>query len=188
MPTPIDPETVRAFVAAGHSDLERVQAMLAEQPELLDMPHEWSPGDTETAVQAAAHVGNRPIAELLLARGAPLAICTAAMLGRTADVERLLAEDPERIDEHGAHRIPLLAHAALSGDPELVALLHGRGARDGVAFAFHNAARRGNAAIARYLLENDAPDLTWTDFQGRTAAEVAEAGGHDEVLALIRAR
>lgn len=181
----LDPETVRAFVIAGHADLARVREMLDERPELLDAAHAWQPGDTETAIQAAAHVGNRPIAELLLARGAPLALCTAAMLGRVDDVERLLAEEPARIAERGAHGIPLLAHAALSGDAALVALLHGRGAREGVSFALHNAARAGDAAIVRYLMEHDAPDLGWTDFAGKTAAEVAAAGGHDEVLALL---
>jgi len=187
--TPIpDPDTVREFVIAAHADLERVRSMLAEQPELLDAAHPWQPGDTESAIQAAAHVGNRPIAELLLARGAPLALCTAAMLGRADDAERLLAEDPARIDERGAHGIPLLAHAALSGDGALVAMLHGRGAREGVSFALHNAARGGHASLVRYLLDHDAPDLAWTDFQGRTAAEVAEAGGHTEVVALLSGR
>jgi len=182
---PLDPETVRAFVAAGHADLPRVRALLAENPALRDVEHPWAPGDTETALGAASHVGNRAIAEFLLAEGAPLTISAAAMLGRTADVERLLEEEPSRIAERGAHGIPLLAHAALSGDVDLVALLHGRGAREGVSFALHNAARSGDADIVRYFMEHDAPDLGWTDFAGKTAAEVAAAGGHDAVLALL---
>lgn len=185
MPDSLPPDVVRTFVAAGHGDLASVQALLAEHPTLLDVGHEWRPGDVETAVQAAAHVGNVPIATFLVDHGAPLSICTAAMLGRTADIERLLAEDAARIDELGAHGIPLLAHAALSGDVDVVALLHGRGARLGVSFALHNAARGGNAPIVRYLMANDTPDLTWQDYQGKTAREVAEAEGHDEVLALL---
>lgn len=181
----IDPDVIRTFVAAGHGDIATVRTLLAEHPSLLNAGHEWRPGDVETAVQAAAHVGNRPIAEFLLGQGAPLSVCTAAMLGRREDVDRLLADDPARIDEPGAHGIPLLAHAALSGDADLIASLHGRGAREGVSFALHNAARRGDEAVVRYLLENDAPDLAWQDFQGRTAREVAEAGGHDAVVALL---
>ena len=185
MPEPISPDLVRAFVIAGHSDLNAVRSMLVEHPELLDMGHEWRPGDVETAVMAAAHVGNAAIAEFLVEAGAPLSICTAAMLGRTTDIERLLADDRARIAERGAHAIPLLAHAALSGDADVVALLHGRGAREGVSFALHNAARGGNAPIFRYLMANDTPDLAWQDFPGKTAREVAEAGGHDEVVALL---
>jgi len=185
MPEPLSPDLVRAFVIAGHSDLNAVRSMLVEHPALLDMGHEWRPGDVETAVMAAAHVGNTPIAEFLLDAGAPLSICTAAMLGRTADIDRLLAEDAARIEAFGAHGIPLLAHAALSGDVDVVTLLHGRGARLGVSFALHNAARGGNAPIVRYLMANDTPDLTWQDYQGKTAREVAEAGGHDDVVALL---
>lgn len=181
----LDPDLVRTFVGAGHGDLATVQRLLAEHPALLDAGHAWRPGDIETAVQAAAHVGHDAIATFLLDAGAPLAIPTAAMLGRTADVERLLAEDPSRIDERGAHGIPLLAHAALSGDADLVARLHRRGAREGVSFALHNAARGGHAGIVRYLLEHDTPDLAWQDFQGQTARQVAEAGGHAAVLALL---
>ncbi|MEO8082218.1 MAG: ankyrin repeat domain-containing protein [Ardenticatenales bacterium] len=182
---PIAPDIVRTFVAAGHSDLATVQTLLAQHPTLLNVGHEWRPGDIETAVQAAAHVGNRPIAEFLLGQGAQLSICTAAMLGRADEVDRLLADDPARIGEPGAHGIPLLAHAALSGDADLVASLHGRGAREGVSFALHNAARRGIEPIVRYLLANDTPDLAWQDFQGKTAREVAEAGGHSAVVALL---
>ncbi|HQZ70975.1 MAG TPA: hypothetical protein PK826_06595, partial [Anaerolineae bacterium] len=56
-PTNLDPETVRAFVIAGHGNLETVQTMLAETPALRDAAHEWRPGDTETALAGAAHVG-----------------------------------------------------------------------------------------------------------------------------------
>jgi len=178
-------DLVRAFVIAGHGDLATVRSMLAAHPSLRDAGHAWQPDDVETAIMAAAHVGQAPIATFLLDAGAPLAIHTAAMLGRTADVERLLAEDPARLDTRGAHGIPLLAHAALSGDADLVARLHGRGAREGVSFALHNAAGRGHAEIVRYLLANDTPDLTWQDYQGKTAREAAAAGGHDEVVELL---
>jgi hypothetical protein len=83
---PLSPEWVREFVIAGHGDLAKVQAMLSETPSLLNAAHEWKPGDTETAIQGASHVGNAAIAEYLLAWNAPLAIYTAAMLGRVAAV------------------------------------------------------------------------------------------------------
>ncbi len=53
-----------------------------------------------TAIQAAAHTGQRAIAEYLLAKGARLEVCTAAMLGDVAEVE--VAAPPEAL-----YRAPL---------------------------------------------------------------------------------
>lgn len=179
-------DQIREFVIAGHGDLPKVQAMLAEMPALLDRAYAWSESDHETAIQAAAHVGHAPIAGFLLAQGAALAIPTAAMLGRRADVERLLAEDPARSGEAGAHGIPLLAHAAFSGDAELVRFLHERGARSGASMALAHAAQSGHLAVARWLVENAGPDLTWKNWQGKTALDLAEAAGHGEIANLLR--
>ena len=80
MSTIANTDAIREFVIAGHGNLDRVKEMLAEHPELLSVAHEWQPGDTETALQGASHVGNCAIAEYLLTQGAPLDICAAAML------------------------------------------------------------------------------------------------------------
>lgn len=183
----LTPDRIRGFVIAGHGDLETVKAMLAASPELLNTPFEWRPGDFETAIQGAAHVGQPAIAEYLLAQGAPLELCTAAMLGRRADVERLLAAHPDGASAVGAHGIPLLAHAALSGDAELVADLWARGARAGASMALHHAARLGHAGLVRWLLDHADPDLGWRDFQGKTALESAMGRGDDAMATLLRA-
>src|SRR5690606_33725007 len=106
-----------------------------EKPVLLSLSYEWQPGDTESALQAAAHVGSRAVAEYLLEQGATLDICTAAMLGWRDEVERFLQHDPAAINRHGAHGIPLLTHAALSGDVALVESLYRRGATTGATLA-----------------------------------------------------
>lgn len=179
-------DQVQAFVAASHGDLAAVQTLLAAEPGLLHRAHPWSESDHETAIQAAAHVGNAAIAEFLLARGAALAIPTAAMLGRRADVDRLLAEDPARSREAGAHGIPLLAHAAFSGDAGLVGRLYQLGAQAGADMALAHAAQRGHTAVARWLLANARPNPGWRNWQGKTALELAEAAGQAEVAALLR--
>lgn len=184
--TTITPERVREFVIAGHSDLARVKQMLAETPGLLNIANKWREGDTETAVQAAAHVGNQAIAAYLLEQGAPLEICTAAMLGRIEDVEAFLESDPESIHATGAHNIPLLAHAVLSGDVSLVQMLYERGAKAGVSFALSNAVRRGDTAVAEWLLEHADPDLTWTDFQGKTVWDIAAEREDNAMMTLLR--
>lgn len=181
-------DQIREFVIAGHGHLPQVQALLAEMPALLNLAYAWSETDHETAVQAAAHVGSAPTAEFLLAQGAPLAIPTAAMLGRRAEVDRLLAEDPARLAERGAHGIPLLAHAAFSGDAALVADLYARGAREGAALALSNAAASGHLEVVRWLADHAAPDLAWKNWQDKTPLTVAAEAGHAAVAEFLRSR
>jgi ankyrin repeat protein len=184
-PTPLTNDQIRAFVLAGHSNLGQVQSMLADFPALLDAAYEWKANDRETAIQAAAHIGNVAIAEYLLDQGAPLAICTAAMLGRRADVERMVRADSQQISAVGAHCIPLLTHAALSGDLDLVQWLVRRGAHDGMSAALLNAVSKGHADLTRWLLENGNPDLSLRNFQGQTPLEVAQARGFDTIARLL---
>jgi ankyrin repeat protein len=181
-----DVEEIRTFVIAGHGNLEKVKQMLAARPELLNIAHEWGPGDTETALQGAAHVGNAPIAEYLLSQGAPLDICTAAMLGRRANVEAFLAQDSASIHAKGAHGIPLLSHVALSGDVGLAAMLHQRGATTGSTLALSLAVSKGHVEMVRWLLENGSPDLAWKNFQGKTALTTAVENGNENIAALLR--
>ncbi len=180
-------DLVREFVLAGHGNLPRIQEMLAGTPDLLNAAYEWKEDDHETALQGAAHVGNRPIAEYLLAQGAPLDICAAAMLGRQDDVERFVAEDPQQINANGAHGIPLLTHAALSGDVALVSWLMEQGTRTGVSAALHNAVSKGHTELVEWLLQHADPDLGWTNFQGKTALTVATERGSEPIVQLLRA-
>ncbi len=182
----LSPDLVREFVIAGHGNLPKVKSMLEEHPGLLNAAHTWTEKDRETAIQAAAQVGSVPVAEYLLSKGAPLAIYTAAMMGRKADVERLLREDPRNVETSGAHGIPLLAHAALSGNVEIVQLLYRKGSRQGVSNALHNAVRRDDRKMAEWLLENAKPDLSWKDYQGKTILTVATEKGYTEMVELLK--
>lgn len=184
--TEITPERIQEFVIAGHGNLDKVKAMLAETPELLGLAHQWRPGDTETALQGAAHVGNRAIAEYLLSLGAPLEITTAAMLGQLDRVREMLASDPKLAHYKGAHGIPLLPHAAFAGSAELMQLLADHGASEGASMALGFAASRGHLEVVKWLLHNTQPDLNWQNFQGKTALELATEAGHTAVADLIK--
>lgn len=179
-------ELVRRFVIAGHGNLDEVRALLADEPRLLNEATEWQPGDTETAIQAAAHMGSSDVAEFLLEQGAPLELPTAAMLGRREDVERLLAENPAAVHTPGAHGIPVLSHAAFSGDPALVALLYEAGAREGASLALFNAVRSNGGSVVTWLLNHANPDLGSRDYQGKTALDLALEGGDEELAGLLR--
>jgi uncharacterized protein len=159
--------------------------MLQEQPELLNVAYEWNTNDKETAIQAAAQVGSAAVAEFLLAKGAPLEICTAAMLGRSTEVRDRLNENPQTANEVGAHGIPLLPHAVWSGNLDLVQLVFERGATLGKDLALQNAVVKDNSEIVEWLLENAKPNANAKNFQGKTPLTVAKERRHEKVAQLL---
>jgi uncharacterized protein len=175
-------EQIRQFVIAGHGNLELVKTMLEQQPDLLEQRVEWRENDFETALQGAAHVGNRKIAEYLLSKGATLEITTAAMLGDHAQVQGFLAKDLNQIHHTGGHGITLLTHAVMSGDVALVRMLIGQGARSGADMALNIATDCGFIEIAREVL-GLSPDPTWKNFKGHSSLDLAQ--DKPEILALL---
>ena len=118
--TPLTQEQIRNFVLPAHGNLAIVKEQLAQEPRLLNEKYiEYD----ETALEAASHVGNRPIADFLLAQGAPMNLYTAAMYGLIDEVNQYLDESPELVNGNGVHGISLLYHAALSGNVDLVEML-----------------------------------------------------------------
>ncbi len=114
-PPALQPEQVREFVIAGHGNLERVKAMLADEPGLINATWDWGGGDFETALGGAAHVGSHEIARYLLANGAYMTLYAAAMLGELDLVKAVLAVQPDAHRYPGAHGIPLIVHAQKGG-------------------------------------------------------------------------
>lgn len=181
-------EQVREFVIAGHGNIDRVKQMLAENPGLLNSRYQWNENDFETAIQAAAQMGNKPIAEFLLQKGAPLEICTATMLGRRDEVERRLKQDPSQAKAAGAHNIPLLAHASFSDDPVLVQFVFRGGAILGANLALHNAILKGNSEIVQWLLDTAKPDINAKNYQGKTPFRVAVERKDERIERLLASR
>jgi hypothetical protein len=115
-PPALDSGFVREFVANAHADLAAVRDALARTPTLANAAWDWGGGDWETGLGAAAHMGRRDIAELLLAHGARIDLFAAAMLGEVELVHAILAAHPEMRDARGPHTIPLRAHAEAGGE------------------------------------------------------------------------
>jgi hypothetical protein len=113
---PLQSAKVNEIVLKAHGDIDAVRSLLEEQPALVNAAWDWGGGDWETALGAAAHMGRRDIAELLLDRGARLDLFAAAMLGETEIVRAALAAYPEIRDVQGPHGIPLVEHARKGGD------------------------------------------------------------------------
>lgn len=125
----LDSDLVREFVIAGHGNLERTRELLDQHPVLINAAWDWGGGDWETALGGASHMGNRPIAEFLLSRGARMDVFCAAATGKIEIVRAFLADDPKVVDLKGPHGIPLLRHAQAGKQDAVVELLVGRGGR-----------------------------------------------------------
>jgi hypothetical protein len=103
------------MVGASHGNVARVRELVAARPALARASFDWGFGDWETALGAASHVGNREIAELLLANGAHPTIFSAAMLGQLEIVKAFVAAGPNVQKTRGPHGISLLSHAKAGG-------------------------------------------------------------------------
>lgn len=124
---PLDRELVREFVVAAHGNIRDVEKLIEREPALVHAVLNWGGDDWESGLGAAAHVGNREIAELLLSKGAHMDIFTAAMLGELEIVKAIIARFPKMSVAKGAHGIPLIRHAERGGEqalPVLDFLLH----------------------------------------------------------------
>jgi ankyrin repeat protein len=184
----LTPERIRAFVLSAHGNLAKVQAMLAETPALLTAAHQWGENDFEDGLSAASHAGSKPIAEFLLQQGAPLTVCAAAMLGRIHEMTAFIEADPKQANARGAHGIPILFHAAMSGSREVVDYLYTHGCTEGYSFALHAAINAKDAAMVGWLLDHGASDLTVKNWEGKSLLQKAQENNLPEVVELLRSR
>jgi ankyrin repeat protein len=168
---PLPWPVINEYIAVSHGNFARMKELLALYPTVLHANASWD----ELAVEAGAHVGFKEGVRFLLDQGAPAALTTAAMMGMTAQVKKLLAEDPRRIWDCGAHNMPPMWFPAIGGGTpdhlEIAKLLLGAGA--GVdahkrgQTALHWAARGGQAEMVDLLLERGAsPNAKAKTMQG----------------------
>jgi hypothetical protein len=109
------PEMVREMVLVSHGNFKRVKELVDARPALSKAAVDWGFGDWEDALGAASHVGNREIAEYLLARGARPTLFSATMLGQIDVVKAFIAAQPGAQRIPGPHSISLLSHAKAGG-------------------------------------------------------------------------
>jgi len=182
-PEPVQ-EVIDEFVGVAHGDFTRVEELLDQYPTLVDVKATWG----ESPLEAAAQTGQRKIAELLLAHGAQLDICTAAMLGMTDQVATMLQADASKAHATGAHEIPVMYYPALYGHIEIAELLLAQGADinagSGKETALHAAASFGQAAMAEWLLGHGS-QVNLLDFDGKTPLRLAVERNHKDVGYLL---
>jgi hypothetical protein len=127
-----DPAVVREMVTVAHGNVGRVRELVEARPALARASWDWGFGDWETALGAASHMGNREIAEYLIAHGARPTIFSAAMLGQADVVKAFVSASPGVQRIRGPHGITLVAHAKAGGTPaaEVVRYLESLGDAD----------------------------------------------------------
>jgi hypothetical protein len=104
------------MVTVSHFDLKRVQQLVGARPSLARAAWDWGFGDWESALGAASHMGNRAIAEYLIANGARPSLFSSAMLGHLDVVKSFVSAQPGVQRIRGPHSISLLAHAKAGGE------------------------------------------------------------------------
>jgi len=110
------PELAREMVTVSHFDLNRVKDLVEARPSLARAAWDWGFGDWETPLGAASHMGNRPIAEYLISKGARPSLFSSTMLGHLEVVRAFVAAQPGAQRIRGPHSISLLAHAKAGGE------------------------------------------------------------------------
>jgi len=165
-------EIVEECVGNAHGNLARVRELVDKYPAVVNASAGWN----ETPVQAAAQMGNRPIIEFLVERGAPVDFFTACALGRLDQVKDELAADPGLATARGVHDLPPLYFAAIGGSAEVAELLLAAGAgvnqQSEAAAPIHGAVMGGSSEVVRWLLDHGA-DPALLDYKGRGARQLA---------------
>ncbi len=175
---------IDTFVLACHGNRAAVEAALAEHPALINTRSTQD----ETPLGAAAHVGNRGLAEFLLANGAAPELTASAMLGQTDVVLAAVDADPALANARGAHGISILFHAAVGGHEQLARDLVARGAQTTPALAgslLHAAVQTRQTSMASWALDLGA-DVQALDFAQQTPLQRAQAREDAEMIALLQ--
>jgi ankyrin repeat protein len=158
--------------------------MLAADPTLINTRSTLD----ETPLGAAAHVGNRAMAEYLLGEGAAPELTTSAMLGNDDEVRAAVASDPSLANAAGAHGIPILFHAVIGGNFNLAKYLVEQGAGaspEQAGSLLHAAVRAGHVEMAAWTLSLGA-DRNSLDYEQKTPIQRAEESGNAEMIALLQ--
>jgi len=117
-----DPMLVKDAVGASHGNFARIRELVEKQPAMARASIDWGFGDWETCIDAASHIGNKPIADFLLTNGARPTIFSAAMMGQIDAVKAFIAARPGTQKTLGPHGITLMSHAK-AGGPDAAAVV-----------------------------------------------------------------
>ncbi|HEX5322774.1 MAG TPA: ankyrin repeat domain-containing protein [Capsulimonadaceae bacterium] len=180
------------LTTASHDEYETVRGLLDKKPELVACMNSLDPAKPAERPQgAAAHMGCRPVLELMLERGVDMDIFMACALNRADSVRAFLERDPSLANARGSHKIPLLMHVRGVEAAEVLVeygadLNEYKHKRRG---PLHQAVRVGDIAIVKLLVEHGA-DVNMVGagyfMDGITPLVIAQSLGRTEIAAYLR--
>jgi uncharacterized protein len=177
------------FAAIRGGDAAAVRALLDTQPDLAVAKNEQG----QSPVLAAMYNGRGEIRDLLIARGATLALHEAAAAGKLDRVKELVERDPGLAKSYSPDGFPVFALAAAFGQLTVARYLFEKSAdvnaaaTNGTGYnALTGAVTGGHTGIVVWLLENGA-NANYRYGPGYTPLLAAAANGHlDIVKALLK--
>jgi len=120
----VNPRKVIEFVMAAHHDLEAMEKLLEEDPRLVNASMDVGNGDWESGLDAAAHMGRKDIADVLIDNGARLDfLYLMAMLDEVDLVKAILERFPSTKDTPGVHGFSLRQFAERGKAEQVLAYL-----------------------------------------------------------------
>lgn len=182
--------TPRFLDAIKAGDLARVEALLAEDPELPDAAHDGG----VTPLMLAIYVGREEMIEVLMAGGAEVDVFAASAMGSVERIEELLAASPELVKAHSADGWTPLHLAAHFGRRAAAEALLARGAdvrarsTNGMANTALHAALAGRHRDVVELLLARGADVNARQRGGYTALHAAAQHGDAVLTKLLVAR
>jgi ankyrin repeat protein len=185
------PRAMQSQVTSNsHGRLEAVRELVSKDERLVFSIST----DDELAIEASAHMGNRPIMRYHLDHGAPLSLPTAVSLGDLESVAFWLERDPTLANERGAHDFPVMWYAVLGGGSVEMAekLAHSGIPVDQESLgttALHWCVLRRDAELALWLIEHGADTqavgFKWSR-EGQTPLQIAAEREDTKMAALLK--
>ncbi len=145
----------------------------------------------QSAVLFAVYNGRQEIRDLLLARGVPLDLFDATVVGRLSRVKELVEKDPSLAKSFSPDGFPVFALAAVFNQRAVAEYLLSRGAdinvvsRNSTGYtALTGAVASGHKDIVAWLLSNGA-NVHHRYGPGYTPLHTAAANGHLEIVRML---
>jgi ankyrin repeat protein len=175
---------VDELVGNSHGAIDVVRGILDRHPDLVSARSSWG----ESPLQAASQMGRKDILALLIERGAETDFHSAIVLGDLQRVREELSRDPDLAVRAGVHDLAPLYFAAAGDNLEMAELLLERGADvtqgSPAGSPIHAAVMWGGPELVTRYLEAGA-DPSARDHENRTARELADAVGRQDIAALL---
>lgn len=175
------------FDAVRSGDSAAVAKLLDADPGLLSARNEQG----QSAVLAACYTGRKEIRDLLIARGAVLALHEAAAAGQLPRVKELVEKNASLAKSFSPDGFPLLALAAAFGHGDVARYLAEKGgdvnaiSTNGTGYtALTGAVTGGHAEIVQWLLSAGA-NVNYRYGPGYSPLLAAAANGHLDIVKLL---